>query len=52
MQKRILAWVAIAGFFFLILDIAFLKIGEEIAIIIYILIIAYFFFSKSSNNKE
>lgn len=53
MLKRVLAWLAIIGFIFLILDIIFFKFMIDIAIFVYVIVIAYFLLSnmKSSKNK-
>ncbi len=51
MGKRLLAWLAILGFIFLILDITFFKYRIDIALFIYSLIIAYFVISRMRSKK-
>lgn len=45
MLKRILAWTAILGFIFLILNLFFFRYYIELSTAIYIIIIIYFIFS-------
>lgn len=42
MKKRIIAWVLLAGFVFLILNILIFKIFTELSFLVYLVIVAYF----------
>lgn len=51
MLKRILAWIAIIGFIFLIVNLSIFRYNVELFTGIYILIIIFFVFSTINRNQ-
>jgi len=52
MLRRIMAWLAILGFIFLIIDLSYLKIRLDIAIFMYSMIIIYFVISNFQKKNK
>jgi uncharacterized membrane protein HdeD (DUF308 family) len=52
MKRRILAWVLLVGFIFLIVNIVFIGFYRTTSLMIYILIALYFIFTSNRKNMD
>ena len=52
MTRRILAWLTLVGFLFLLVNLFWLKYMQEVSLGIYIVIVVVFLFTNSEKKRE